>query len=110
MSQLLDFTIEMNCDEAVGRPVEQALFSKADETLRSLAADHNDLRGAAITVRVPAHGATPSLYEATIAVYARPDQIAATEKRDDPVAALNGALEAIARQVRAKRAKLGQLK
>ncbi|HEX6385915.1 MAG TPA: hypothetical protein VF177_14690, partial [Anaerolineae bacterium] len=67
---------------------------------------HNDLTGAAINMRQPAKGETSFLHEATVVVYCRPQNIAATEKKDNPTAALKGALSAVERQVREKRTRL----
>jgi ribosome-associated translation inhibitor RaiA len=103
----LDFDIEFN-SEGISSELENEFFVEADERLRKLAADHNDLRGAAINIREPAHGETSYLYEATAVIYARPNNIAASEKRNNPGAALKGALSAIEQQVRDKREKLGQ--
>jgi ribosome-associated translation inhibitor RaiA len=101
----LDFTIEFNSDVTEGS-TEAELFTEADERLRDLAAGHDDLTGAAVTLRTPAHGEAPPVYEATVVVYARPENIAATEKTPDLNAALKGALDAVERQVREKRDKL----
>ncbi len=105
--QELDFTIEFN-SEGIGQEMEMALFDETDRRLRKLAEGHNDLVGAAVNLRVPAHEETPPLYEVTVVVYARPKQVAATEKRDTPTGALKGALSAVERQIREKRAKLGR--
>lgn len=102
----LDFTIEFN-GEGLGDQLESAMFLEADSRLRELAADHNDLTGAAINVRQPAKQAeTPFIYEVTVVVYARPEHMAATKKEADPMIALNDALSALERQVREKRDKL----
>lgn len=103
----LDFTIEFN-SEGLSKQVEDAMFSEADQRLRDLAGDHDDLRGAAINVRRPAKAETSFIFEVTTAVYARPEQIAATQKDSDPVLALKDALTAVERQVREKREKLGE--
>lgn len=103
----LDFTIEFN-GEGLGDDLEAALFAEADSRLRELAKDHDDMVGAAVTVRRPAHGETSYLYEVTVVAYIRPEHMAATKKDSDPAAALNEALDAIERQVRKKRAKLRQ--
>jgi len=103
----LDFGIEFNSDGTSDK-LEYALFVEADERLRDLAADHRDLRGAAINIRKLAHGETPYLYEATAVVYARPENIAASDKNSSPTSALKGALSAVEIQVRDKRQKLGR--
>jgi ribosome-associated translation inhibitor RaiA len=103
--QELDFTLEMDA-EGVNDVTEADMFREADTRLRDLAGDHNDMTGAAINVRQPAHGETSYLYEVTIAVYVRPEQMAATEKHADPLTALKNALDAVERQVRQKRDRL----
>jgi ribosome-associated translation inhibitor RaiA len=103
----LDFTLEMNSEELDQR-LENEMFAKADDFLRSLAGESNDLRGAAINIRRPAKTESAFIYEVTVAVYARPNQIAATQKEADPMIALVKALTAVERQVREKREKLSQ--
>ena len=103
----LDFTIEFNSVD-IGAQLEEELFLEADGRLRDLAAGHDDLRGAAVNIREPATGESSYQYEATVVVYARPENIAATEKEDNPTTALKGALSAVERQVRQKRDKLGK--
>lgn len=108
MTELLDFTIEFNSGDVLSDRLEHDMFLEADQRLRELAGDHDDLRGAAVNVRTAAHGETTPLHEVTVVVYARPEHIAATEKHFEPVVALNGALSAVERQVREKRDRLGQ--
>lgn len=105
MNELLDFTIEFN-SESLSDRVEMEMFTEADRRLRELAEGHDDLRGAAVNVRRPAKTETSYIYEVTVAAYARPEQIAATDKNSDPILALKHALSAIERQVREKRDKL----
>jgi ribosome-associated translation inhibitor RaiA len=99
----LDFTIEFNSDIEAE---DTELFLEADRRLRELAKDHDDLTGAAINVRQPAHGITPPLFEVTVVVYARPENIVATQKSPDLMATMKGALDAIERQTRQKRTRL----
>lgn len=101
----LDFTIEFN-SQGLSDQVEAEMFAEADSRLRELAGDHNDLTGAAINVRRPAKTETSFIYEVTVVVYARPKNIAATEKETDPIIALKNSLNALERQVRKKREKL----
>jgi ribosome-associated translation inhibitor RaiA len=103
----LDFTLELNSD-TLPAETEGALFGEAESRLLELAEGHDDMRGAAINIRRAAHGETPHLYEVTVVVYARPKQIAATEKKATPHEGLNDALEAVERQIREKREKLGR--
>jgi ribosome-associated translation inhibitor RaiA len=103
----LDFTIEFTSD-VLDEGMEAELLEEADSRLRKLADGHKDMIGAAITIWRAAHGETPHLYEAKVVVYIRPENIAGTEKEDNPTAALKGALKAVERQVREKRAKLSR--
>jgi len=48
---------------------------------------------------------TPHIYEITVVVYMGADNIAATEKGEHIRAALDGALDAVERQVRERRVK-----
>ncbi|MCI0396551.1 MAG: hypothetical protein L0332_19560 [Chloroflexi bacterium] len=102
-----DFTLELNA-EGVGETTEAELFDEADRRLRQLAKGNNDMTGAAITIRQPAHGETPYLYEAKVVVYARPEAIVATGQKDHATTALKEALGAVERQVRNRREKLGK--
>lgn len=103
----LDFTIEFH-SEFTNKEFETDLMAEAEQRLRKLARGHSDMTGAAVNMRQPAKKVTPPLHEATIVVYTRPEHIAATEKADTPQAALKGALEAVERQIRQKRDKLGR--
>jgi ribosome-associated translation inhibitor RaiA len=100
----LDFTIEFN--SPLDETLEAPLFAEADGRLHKLAEGHTDLIGAAVTLRVPAEKTTTPIYEATVVAYCRPENVAATEKQADPMAALKGALRAVERQVRERRKKL----
>lgn len=93
----LDFTIEMNA-EGVDSRTENALFLEADNRLRALANGHDDLIGAAVTLRQPG-----VIYEATVVCYIRPENIAATGKDNAPDLALGEALDGVERQIRKKR-------
>ena len=78
-----------------------------EQTLWQLAEDHDDMTGASITISKPAHGETPYLYRASIVVYMRPENVYADEKSSNLEAACNGARDAIVRQIRERRNKLG---
>jgi ribosome-associated translation inhibitor RaiA len=105
--QQLDFAIELNSD-GISDELEYELFVEAEERLRDLASAHSDFRGAAVSIREPVHGETSYLYEVTVVAYARPENIAATEKGKKPILALKGALSAVEKQIREKRERLGQ--
>jgi ribosome-associated translation inhibitor RaiA len=76
-----------------------------EETIQDLSEDHQDITGASITLSQPAHGETPYLYRASIVVYMRPENVYADEKSATLEAAINGATDAIVRQVREERKK-----
>jgi ribosome-associated translation inhibitor RaiA len=103
----LDFTIEFNSD-LQDDAAEASLMSIADSQLRELASGHDDITGAAVNIRKPAKRETAPIHKATVVVYARPENIAATEKDNTPTGALQGALDAVERQVRKKRERLRQ--
>ena len=100
----LDFTIEFNSN--LNQNAEAPLFTEADDRLRSLAENHDDITGAAINVRAPAKGDSAYLYEVTVVAYSRPEHVAASEKHEDPMIAMKGALSAVERQIRERREKL----
>lgn len=100
----LDFTLELN-SEHLSKETEYELFTETEDFLLELAANHDDLIGAAVNIRQPAHGETTYLHEVTVTVYSRPDHLAATKKEADPQLALKGALDAVARQIRERREK-----
>jgi ribosome-associated translation inhibitor RaiA len=102
----LDFTLELSTDLS-DKEFEDTLFIEAESRLRQLRGEHNDMTGAAVTIRMAAAGETP-LYEASVVAYVRPENIAGREQDRSPANALNGALDAVERQVRAKREKLGR--
>ena len=102
----LDFTLELNTDLS-DDSVEDALFAEADSRLREIRGEHDDMTGAAVTIHKIAAGDT-ALYEATVIARVRPDSIVGREKDRIPSDALDGALEAVERQIRAKRDKMGR--
>lgn len=100
-----DFTLELN-SEGLSQEEEGRLFAQADSRLRAIAEGHSDMVGAAVSLKQPAHKQGPPIFEATVVTYIRPSNIAATEKADNPVIALKGALDGVERQIRKKRARL----
>lgn len=78
-----------------------------EDRLRDLAEGHTDITGAAATIEQPAQGReTNHIFEASIVVYVRPNNVSATEKDSNPELALKGALDAVERQIRDQRKKL----
>jgi ribosome-associated translation inhibitor RaiA len=81
---------------------------EVENRLQSLAKGHTDLIGASVTLDQPVHRETGFLYQARIVVYMRPENLYASEKLETGEGALKGALDAIERQVRERRDKLGE--
>ncbi len=82
------------------------LRDEARAQLLELAGDHNDIIGASVALEELSSSVTPHRYQARVVAFVRPENIAATEKAEDIEVALSGALDAVARQVREKRARL----
>lgn len=83
--------------------VDDDLKAKTERRLRDLAEGHRDMIGASVAVEQPASGETGHLYRARIRAYVKGEKIVAVEKESSVRAALNGALDAIERQVREHR-------
>ena len=106
-SEQLDFTMEFtNKVSNMAEELQLKLYDEAYDRLSRLRGDHNDLTGAAVRLEELVPGRDPRLFEARVVVYIRPENIAATEKDDVPLAALKSALTAVERQVREKRKRL----
>jgi ribosome-associated translation inhibitor RaiA len=97
----IDYQLEIeDWNDELQSELETKLFDLADED--------TDLVGAAVAITQPAHASTPYLYQTRIVVYGRPDDVAATETSDSIQGSVKGALDAIIKQVRKKREKLGE--
>lgn len=104
----MDLPIEFKTDHT---DADLNLYVQIEDRLNELAKGHSDITGAAATIEKPAEGRSTSYaYTASIVVYTRPKNIAATEQHEDPKMALKGALDAVERQVRKKREKLNDHK
>jgi ribosome-associated translation inhibitor RaiA len=79
---------------------DEAFRAEAERRLLALTEGHDDLVGASVTMEELTGETTPHRYEATVIVFKRPDNVAATEKAETPEGALKGALSAVERQVR----------
>ncbi|NDJ86248.1 MAG: hypothetical protein GYB66_10210 [Chloroflexi bacterium] len=107
VEEYTDFPIEFHVEPVLDDDTEKTLYVEAEDQLRKLAKNHTDITGAAIDITQPAEDReTPYVYEASVVIYTRPNNIAAVEKNGDVGAALRGALKAAARQVRDKRDRL----
>jgi ribosome-associated translation inhibitor RaiA len=70
-----------------------------------LAEGHDDMIGASGAIERVEHQETPHVYQARMVAYIKPDNIVTKEKADNPMAALDQALNALERQVRKRREK-----
>jgi ribosome-associated translation inhibitor RaiA len=89
--------------------VEAEMYTEAEGRLRALMEGHTDIVDASVAVEELTGDTTPHLYEVRVVVYIRPEDIVAVEKHETAQGALKGALDAIERQVRERRAKLREI-
>ncbi|MFP4344325.1 MAG: HPF/RaiA family ribosome-associated protein [Anaerolineales bacterium] len=85
---------------------DEPLRTETRTRLLKLAEGHDDLIGAAVSLEELTSSNTPHRYKARIVAYIRPENLAAVEKGDTAINALQAALNAIERQIRKKREKL----
>lgn len=100
----VNFPVEFNNEIDDVKKSENEFYTLAVDRLSKLAEGHNDISGGVVNLKQPAQGRqTSHIYEVTIVVYMGSDHIAATEKGEQFQATLNGALDAVERQVRERR-------
>ena len=98
------FPIEFNNEIDDVKKSENKHYTLAVDRLSKLAEGHNDISGGVVNFKQPAKGhQTAYIYEVTIVVYMGSDNIAATEKGEHFQSTLDGALDAVERQVRERR-------
>jgi ribosome-associated translation inhibitor RaiA len=101
-----NFPVEFNNEIDDVMKSENEYYTLAVDRLSKLAEGHNDISGAAVNLKQPAQGRqTAHVYEVTIIVYMGSDHIAATEMGEQFKSTLDGALDAVERQVRERRTK-----
>ena len=99
-----NFPFEFNNEIDDVKKSENEFYTIAVDRLSKLAEGHNDISGAVVNLKQPAKGnQTSYIYEVTIVVYMGSDHIAATEKGEQFQSTLDGALDAVERQVRERR-------
>ncbi|MFP4321199.1 MAG: HPF/RaiA family ribosome-associated protein [Anaerolineales bacterium] len=107
MPEYRDFPVEFRAEGMQTDAQKADLYDYAEKELRNLAKGHTDITAANIDIKLPAEGReTNYIYEATVKLDVRPDNIVATEKEPNAYQALKGALKAAGRQVRDKRGRL----
>jgi ribosome-associated translation inhibitor RaiA len=100
----VNFPIEFNNEMDDVKKSGNQNYTLAVDRLSKLAKGYNDISGAIVNFKQPAkEHQTAYINEVTIVVYMGADHIAATEKGEQFQATLNGALDAVERQVRERR-------
>ena len=95
------FPVEFNNEIEDVKKSENEFYTLAVDRLSKLAEGHNDISGGVVNFKQPAKGhQTSYIYEVTIVVYMGSDHIAATEKGEQFQPTLDGAVDAVERQVR----------
>jgi len=99
------FPIEFNNEVDGVKKADNEFFTLAVDRISKLAEGHTDITGAVVNFKQPAQAReTPYVYEVTIVTYMQgAEHIAATQQSEQLRSALNGALEAVERQVRTAR-------
>lgn len=97
----IDFHIELEEFPA-------ALETDVVDSLDKLSEGHSDMIGAMVSAKELASDETPHRFQTKVVIYLRPDNVVAEERADNLRASVKGALTAVERQVRGKRAKLGE--
>ena len=100
-----DFYVDFNIEVP---NIQDEFALVAEQQLRSLASEHSDLVGAAVSLESIVKTETPYLYQVRIVVYKRPEDIAVIEKNVEAMIALKDALQALEEKIRASREKLRQ--
>lgn len=100
-----DFNVDYDSEV---QDLTDSLKAEVEERLRDLASEDTDIVGAAVAVTASGKGVEePCFYQARIVVHGRPTDIAAVKQDESVLVALREALEAVERQAREKREKLG---
>lgn len=82
------------------------LYELAYNEITDIAKGHADIVGASVSIDELSSGTTPHAFQVRVVIYARPDHIAATEKKPSAMEALKSSLDAAVKQIRDKRDKL----
>ena len=99
-----NFSIEFNNEVDDVKKSENEFYTLAVDRINILAEGHNDISGGMVNFKKPAkEHQTAYIYEITIVLYMGSDHISATEKGELFQSTLDGALDAVERQVRERR-------
>ena len=100
----VNFPIEFNNEIDEVKKSENEFYALAVDRFSELAEGNNDISGAVVNLKQPAQEhQTSYIYEVTIVAYMGADHIAATEKGENIQSTLDGALDAVERQVHERR-------
>ncbi|MFT5195021.1 MAG: ribosome-associated translation inhibitor RaiA [Cellvibrionaceae bacterium] len=100
----VNFPIDFNNEFDDVKQSKNKFYTLAVDRLNKLAEGHNDISSAVVNFKEPSNGhETSYIHEVTIVVNMGSNHIAATEKREQFQATLDGALDAVERQVRERR-------
>jgi ribosome-associated translation inhibitor RaiA len=94
-----NFPIEFYSEIDDVKKSENEFYTLAVDRISELAEGHNDISGGVVNLKQPAS----YIYEVIIVVYMESDHIAATEKGEQLQSTLDGALDAVERQVHKRR-------
>ncbi len=101
------FPIEFNNEIDEIQKSENEYYTLAVDRINELTEGHDDILGAMVNFKQPAKGhQTPYVFEVTIVLYMGSNQIVATEKGENFQSTLDGALDAVERQVHEHRNQL----
>ena len=102
--EAVNFPIEFNNELDDVKKSENESYTLAVDRLSKLAEGHNDISGGVVNFKQPSQGRQTSyIYEVTIVVYMGSENVAATEQGENFQSTLDGALDAVERQVRERR-------
>ncbi len=93
------FPVEFHNEIDDVKKSENELYTLAVDRLSKMTEGHNDISGGVVNLKQP----VSYMYEVTIVVYMGSDDIAATEKGESIHSTLNGALDAVERQIHERR-------
>jgi hypothetical protein len=105
MPNLPEFPFDFEFYNETDQP-DAEFYEMAYEKITEVAEGHDDIVGAAVSLKELTGDETPHVYEANVVLYVRPDNISATQSEDSALNALQDALEAAIKQIREKREKL----
>lgn len=96
----MSINLELHLDHL---QISDAVVDKIQSRLDRMEEGHNDITGAYVSVKQMSGKPTVNLYEATVVLYHKPENLTGAAKSRDIPDALAGALVAVERQLRKAR-------